>query len=130
MSVYDTSLVEESDRETDFARILDAAVEPLLEMCRRMVGMRQKGTEWEKHIFLINCFLYLHVSFGRDSKAKRGADLTALSTQHVLETYAFTLPRREIMDTETQRHISDLIDEHVSGTFFAHSLDQRLMRSL
>lgn len=61
MSVYDTSLVDEADREQDFSKILDAAVDPLLEMCRMMGEMIPKGTQWERDIFTVNCVLYLEV---------------------------------------------------------------------
>ncbi len=64
MSVYETSLVDEADREKDFSLILDAAVDPPMEMCRRMADLRQKGGSWETHIFLINCDLYLQVGRG------------------------------------------------------------------
>lgn len=71
MSVYDTSLVDEADRETDFARILEAAVDPPMEMCRRMADLRQKGGQWDKDIFLINCDLYLQVRVKRASQTRR-----------------------------------------------------------
>lgn len=61
MSVYDTSLVDEGDREANFAQILQAAVDPLVKMCEHMVDIWPKGTEWEKNIFMINCSLYLQV---------------------------------------------------------------------
>jgi hypothetical protein len=62
MSVYDTSLVDDVDRESDFAKILKAAADPLMEMCRQMIEMKRGSGEWEKDIFLINCSMYLQVS--------------------------------------------------------------------
>lgn len=63
MSVYESTLVDgDVERETDFARILDAAVDPPLEMCRRMADLRGgQGGEWEKAIFLANCVSYIEV---------------------------------------------------------------------
>jgi len=62
MSVYDTSLVDDVEREADFAKILQAAADPLMAMCRQMIEMKRGSGEWEKDIFLINCSLYLQVS--------------------------------------------------------------------
>lgn len=70
MSVYETSLVDEGDREADFAQILQAAVDPLVKMCQHMVDIWPKGTEWEKNIFMINCDLYLQASIKGDVSAK------------------------------------------------------------
>lgn len=65
MSVYDTSLIDDKDKETDFATVLDAAIDPAMEMCKRMVEMLPKATDWEKNTFMINCALYLSVSSQR-----------------------------------------------------------------
>lgn len=62
MSVYETSLVDDLDREADFAKILKAAADPLMEMCQRMIEMKRGSGDWEKNIFLINCSMYLQVS--------------------------------------------------------------------
>ncbi|KAJ9109232.1 hypothetical protein QFC21_000561 [Naganishia friedmannii] len=91
MSVYDTSLVDEGDREADFAQILRAAVDPLVKMCQHMVDIWPKGTEWEKNIFMINCSLYL---------------------QHVLEPYAFTSQRGAELQEQIDSRISTLKQEH------------------
>lgn len=61
MAVYDTSLVEDNDREADFAEILEAAVDPLVKMCQHMIDIWPKGSGWEKNIFMTNCGLYLQV---------------------------------------------------------------------
>jgi hypothetical protein len=61
MSVYDTSLVEDNDREADFAEILKAGVDPLVKMCQHMVDIWQKASEWDKNVFMTNCGLYLQV---------------------------------------------------------------------
>lgn len=80
--------MDEADRETDFATVLDKAVSPAVEMCERMgdkrranagpgsqatgsadgeaggkAGMGIKGSlgEWERDVFMINCLGYLQV---------------------------------------------------------------------
>jgi len=66
MTVYEATLIGVSDDprvESDFSRILDAAVDPPLEMCRRMADLRKgEGGEWENAVFLANCVGYLEVS--------------------------------------------------------------------
>lgn len=65
IAVYDSSLVDESDRvnDEDFAKLLEKAVDPAVEMCERMADMRKgNGGDWERDIFLINCLGYLQVS--------------------------------------------------------------------
>jgi hypothetical protein len=77
LTVYESTLLDDdslsgqSEREEEFNRILDAAVDPLLEMCRRMADLRvvggkggkeEGGMEWDKAVFLVNCFGYLEVS--------------------------------------------------------------------
>lgn len=71
MSVYDTSLVEDNDREADFAEILKAGVDPLVKMCQHMVDMWQKASEWDKNVFMTNCGLYLQVCLPALSKNYR-----------------------------------------------------------
>ena len=72
MTVYDSSMLEleassrASDAESiaereEFNCVIDAAVGPALEMCRRMAELRKDGTVWEKEIFLVNCTSYLQV---------------------------------------------------------------------
>lgn len=71
MIVYDSSLFEgealvgnnEKDTTGDdgFSHILGAAVEPALEMCRRMGDMKKDTSAWEKGIFLVNCAVHLQV---------------------------------------------------------------------
>lgn len=71
MTVYDSSLLEGEALEVNiekhtvsdsgFSRILDAAVEPALEMCRRMGDIKKDASTWEKGIFLVNCAVHLQV---------------------------------------------------------------------
>lgn len=62
--VYDSSLLEdvgEVAHKEGFKKILDSAVEPVLEMCQRMADMSKDNSAWERAIFLINCYVYLQV---------------------------------------------------------------------
>lgn len=75
MSVHESNLIDAAqesspagDHETDFERILDAAVDPPLEMCKRMSDLRapapgqsERDVKWDKAVFLINCVGYLEV---------------------------------------------------------------------
>ena len=67
MSVYESSVLGDEDPEEQrrgFKQILDAAVDPALEMCRRMADMNSKDTTgWERSVFLINCLDYLQVIY-------------------------------------------------------------------
>lgn len=95
MAVYDTSLVDASERETDFAKLLDAAVDPAVEMCERMADLRKNtGSTWNRDVFLVNCLEYL---------------------QHTLESYAFTAPRVRKLQGAVQEHVDSMTFEHVSG---------------
>lgn len=72
MNVYDSSMLElEAGNQVDstdvsaerdeFNRIMDAAVGPAIEMCKRMAELKKDGTAWEKEIFLVNCIAYIQV---------------------------------------------------------------------
>lgn len=77
IAVYDTSLVDESDRanDEDFAKLLEKAVDPAVEMCERMADMRKgNGGDWERDIFLINCLGYLQVCLARRFCPKKAND--------------------------------------------------------
>ena len=66
MSVYESSVLGDENPEEQrrgFKQILDAAVDPALEMCRRMADMNNKdATGWNRSVFLINCLDYLQVN--------------------------------------------------------------------
>jgi len=65
MSVYDSSVLGDEDPDEQrrgFKQILDATVDPALEMCRRMADMNTKDASgWDKSVFLVNCLDYLQV---------------------------------------------------------------------
>ncbi|EIW66514.1 hypothetical protein TREMEDRAFT_34802 [Tremella mesenterica DSM 1558] len=90
IAVYDTSLVDEHDREADFALVLQKAVGPAVEMCEKMAELR-KSTAWDKDIFLINCLGYL---------------------QHTLEPYPFTSPHLSILSSQIRTHVDSMTYEH------------------
>ena len=52
--------MDEDERETDFAKLLEKAVDPAVEMCERMAGLGKIG-DWERDIFLMNCLGYVQV---------------------------------------------------------------------
>lgn len=64
MGVYESSLLGDEDpveREAAFSQILEATVDPALEMCRRMSELKKDMSSWDKALFLINCTTYLQV---------------------------------------------------------------------
>lgn len=109
MSVYDTSLVEDNDREADFSEILEVAVDPLVKMCQHMVDIWSKGTGWEKNVFMANCGLYLQVC----SSASERIHVHPVM-QHVLESYSFTKNRQVELQKDIDGWVSALMQEHVS----------------
>jgi len=67
MGVYESSLLGSEDpqeRQDAFREILDAAVNPTLEMCITMSELRKDMTVWDKAVFLINCMIYIQVCPG------------------------------------------------------------------
>ncbi|CAK9785326.1 uncharacterized protein COLE_06649 [Cutaneotrichosporon oleaginosum] len=94
IAVYDTSLVDAAERETDFAKLLDAAVDPAVEMCERMADLR-KGSgsngAWDKDVFLVNCLEYL---------------------EHTLEPFPFTAPRVKALQAQIETHVESMTFEH------------------
>ena len=96
IAVYETSLVDPADRATDteFSTLLEKAVDPLVEMCERMAELRKGATNWDKSIFLINCFGYL---------------------QHTLASVPFTTGRVDILEEKIQKHVESMTFEHVSA---------------
>ncbi|KAF8340617.1 oligomeric complex COG6-domain-containing protein [Cantharellus anzutake] len=93
MTIYSSSLLEDdlpnSKREQDklregFERMLDAAIDPCLEMCKRMSELKKGATVWEKETFLINCSTFLESLFQPFDFARgRVAKLDGLINGHV-----------------------------------------------
>ncbi|CAE6537103.1 unnamed protein product [Rhizoctonia solani] len=99
MAVYDSSLLRDehqggvalSDGMQNFDATLAAMVDPMLEMCRRMAALRERGGKWETAIFMINCLTYL---------------------QGALQGFSFTSTRAAELDQLIDEHQSILIEEH------------------
>ncbi|KAF8518194.1 oligomeric complex COG6 [Gautieria morchelliformis] len=95
MSVYESSVLGNEDPEEQrrgFKQILDAAIDPALEMCRRMADMNSKDTTgWERSVFLINCLDYL---------------------QSIMQPFVFTNERIEELEVLLQGHVKLLTEQH------------------
>lgn len=103
MTVYDSSMLEleatdQSDssqvavERQEFDRIMDAAVNPALEMCSRMADLKKDGTVWEKEIFLANCTSYLQVCLADvllTSKTKSITDCYAIFRARSIHSFSF-----------------------------------------
>ena len=64
MTVYDSSLLgdeDPSERENAFIQILEASVDPAMEMCKRMSELKKDMENWDKAVFLINSTAYMQV---------------------------------------------------------------------
>lgn len=96
MLVYSSSLLEEdhtvsaASREEQFNPVLDAMLEPALSMCEKMGKMR--SSEWDRAILGINCYE------------------TVIT---VLEAFAFTERRREMLEEKEAEFAEQLTAEHV-----------------
>ncbi|KAG8918014.1 Golgi transport complex subunit 6, partial [Tulasnella sp. 408] len=94
MAVYDSSLLGDEDpteREAAFAQILEAAVDPAMEMCKRMSELREGMPTWDKALFLVNCTTYM---------------------QNMLQAYSFTSAHVALLQKEVDRNIRTLVTEH------------------
>ena len=96
MVVYDSSLLgDENDEELQagFRDILDKMVDPALEMC--LTGAEEKKRQrpaWDKAVFVLNTLAYL---------------------QSVLEPFAFTVEKRDVLQGLVDAKVLQLIEEHV-----------------
>ena len=97
MVVYDSSLLgdeNEEELQAGFRDILDKMVDPAMEMC--LTGAEEKKRQrpaWDKAIFVLNTLAYL---------------------QGVLEPFAFTVEKREMVEGLVEGKVLQLIEEHVS----------------
>ena len=148
IGVYTTSLVDEADREVDFATVLDKAVSPAVEMCERMGDMRRANTsgtpstsaggdgaeggprvysqgEWERDVFMINCLGYLEV---RSRSSKRAEHL-----RMVLRIRASVMMCQCAQGSDVQNSLQDYpfttarldeledrVDKHVESMTYEH----------
>lgn len=100
MSVYTTSLLQDDSllpanapdtKESDFAPVLSAALDPALEMCSKMGELRE--STWDRSVFGVNCLE------------------CAISA---LEGFGFTASRCRGLEEEEEAHVETLTGEHVS----------------
>ncbi|TNY22049.1 oligomeric Golgi complex subunit 6 [Rhodotorula diobovata] len=96
MTVYATSLLETeasapspSAREAEFRSVLDAALDPALDMCARMAEMR--GAEWDRSVFWVN------------------VDEAVLAS---LDGFGFVQGRRELIEGDEREHVEKLTAKH------------------
>ncbi|GAA5932727.1 hypothetical protein JCM3775_002220 [Rhodotorula graminis] len=96
MTVYASSLLDAdsatpppSSREVEFRPVLDAALDPALDMCARMAEMR--AAEWDRSVFWVN------------------VDEAVLSA---LEPFAFAQERRETVQRDEGEHVELLTTKH------------------
>ncbi|GAA5848632.1 hypothetical protein JCM9279_002723 [Rhodotorula babjevae] len=96
MTVYASSLLDAesatpppSSREVEFRPVLDAALDPALDMCARMAEMR--AAEWDRSVFWVN------------------VDEAVLSA---LEPFAFARERREAVLRDEAEHVELLTNKH------------------
>ncbi|GAA6015725.1 hypothetical protein JCM11491_002459 [Sporobolomyces phaffii] len=96
LAVYSSSLLDHEasvatpeKRQTEFKDVLDAALDPALEMCGAMAEMRPAA--WDQAVFWINC------------------DEAVLAC---LEPFAFTSDRRDRVKDDEAKHVESLTTEH------------------
>ncbi|KAG9099599.1 Golgi transport complex subunit 6 [Ceratobasidium sp. UAMH 11750] len=100
MAVYDSSLLHDEheggpnpgEETQKFDTALAAMVDPMLEMCRRMAALRDKG-EWETATFMINCLTYI---------------------QGTLQGFSFAAARAVELDQLMDEYRATLIEEHLA----------------
>ncbi|KWU45606.1 oligomeric Golgi complex subunit 6 [Rhodotorula sp. JG-1b] len=103
LAVYATSLLEQEGapsspqtRDTEFRDVLDASLDPALEMCSRMADMRP--AEWDRAVFCINC------------------DEAVLAA---LEGFDFVDQRRKAVQQDEEKYV-----ETVTAAHYAHLLNE------
>ncbi|GAA5872099.1 hypothetical protein JCM16303_000978 [Sporobolomyces ruberrimus] len=96
MSVYSSSLLDHEasvataeKRQADFTEVLDAALDPALNMCGAMAEMRPSS--WDQAVFWVNC------------------DEAVLAC---LEPFEFTSGRRKRVEEDEAKHVESLTSEH------------------
>ncbi|KAM0789745.1 hypothetical protein ACM66B_006600 [Microbotryomycetes sp. NB124-2] len=95
MAVYSSSLLDDANlvtfgqREAEFKDVLDAALDPALDMCNKMAELRP--SLWDRAVFKINCI---------------ETCLTAL------DGFGFTASRVKNLEDEEAVHVESLTAEH------------------
>lgn len=95
--MYATSLLEQEGapsspqtRDSEFRDVLDASLDPALEMCSRMADMRP--AEWDRAVFCINC------------------DEAVLAA---LEGFDFVEQRRRAVQQDEEKYVETVTAAHV-----------------
>lgn len=92
--------LDSSDESTDFSRVIQRLVTPMLALCSRMSndivqkrprGKKEHEAEWEKEVFMINCLGYV---------------------QSILEPYEFAARSVRQVEADLETRIAILIDAH------------------
>ncbi|GAA5881595.1 hypothetical protein JCM3774_006489 [Rhodotorula dairenensis] len=109
LTVYATSLLEQEGapqspraRDSEFRDVLDASLDPALEMCTRMADMRP--AEWDRAVFWINC-----------DEAVLGA----------LEGFDFVDERRRAVQRDEEQHV-----ETVTAAHYAYLLKESALEPI
>ncbi|KAF8536237.1 oligomeric Golgi complex subunit 6 [Trichophaea hybrida] len=105
MKSYDTSLAPIESRESDFAKILENALDPYLEGCAQLSRELEQADE---HVFSLNCIL------------------TAQST---LEPFNFTTQKQSKLQKQILQHVDILVDYQL-GFFLRESGLEPLLKAL
>jgi conserved oligomeric Golgi complex subunit 6 len=77
LSVHGSTLADESEDEvaeqsSGFNRVLDATVDPAVEMCTTAAEQKHRvRPAWDAPVFILNCLSYLKVQLLRLSERKR-----------------------------------------------------------
>lgn len=88
--------------------LLDASLEPAMEMCTRMG--EQRPSTWDRSVFAINCIAFVQVR----PAATSWAIASELDAQALLEPFPQVAPKRvNSLDEQVRRHVETLTGEHV-----------------
>jgi conserved oligomeric Golgi complex subunit 6 len=115
MLVYQTSLVDEQDKESNFEPVLKTGLDPALNMCERMsamkdIGGREAGKRLNTGVtFMTNCYIYILVSSFRTASRS-----FLILKQSVLEPFDFAALRCKQISDLIQSRVLILIEEQVS----------------
>ncbi|GAA5901349.1 Golgi transport complex subunit COG6 [Sporobolomyces salmoneus] len=110
MSVYSSSLLDHEasiatpeKRQTEFKDVLDAALDPALQMCSAMAEMRPLS--WDQAVFWVNC------------------DEAVLAC---LEPFDFTVEKRDQLQENEAKHVESLTAEHLGHLMKSTGLESLL----
>ncbi|KAI9031381.1 oligomeric Golgi complex subunit 6 [Hyaloraphidium curvatum] len=96
MASYDSSLTSADEREADFARIVGAALDPIVQLCNFAAA---EISPLEKAIFMINCLNFI---------------------QSALVLYTFTSSRVQWIESQIEEYADQLV-QHEYRSMLVHS---------